>query len=378
MKRKLLYIGMFLLLSTATSFAQIEKEIDQSKVQQIRNGREYLLEKFLERDYDKVKEIKDYLLGLETEDYIALYPWELRYILFWTQEFDALSSSFRQENEAFNAELNEKIGPNSYQLSRKLYLRCVEDEHLLRVYLQEATMPSEDKDFLTLFLDWDLKPSDAENMNTCNKLADQFLANYPNSDYEWFVRHKIRNVYVENWGWGMGASFCAGLTTGRFARSISGMGMNIDLIYRKLGLTLGYETVDGKTAVEVPYSISSVPYVYPKGSRGYLFVSHADVKYFVIEKEQLRLAPFVGFGGVLQSYPNDQIEGSDLKDQKSFNWAGNAGLCFDIKCYSVGFFKGYIRLKYQFDVAFPNGSPSTIHMLSLGLTYIVREKQRDL
>ena len=58
MNRKLLFIGMLLLFSTATAFAQIEKEIDQSKSEQIRKGREYLLEKFLDRDYDKVKEIR--------------------------------------------------------------------------------------------------------------------------------------------------------------------------------------------------------------------------------------------------------------------------------------------------------------------------------
>ena len=86
MKRIILILT--LLLPTAFSaFAQIEDEIQQSRKEKIEKGRAYLLEKFLDRDYDKVREIKDYLLELEDDNYVALTPIELWHTLFWTKEF---------------------------------------------------------------------------------------------------------------------------------------------------------------------------------------------------------------------------------------------------------------------------------------------------
>ena len=376
MKRKLLFIGMLLLFSTATAFAQIEKEIDQSKSEQIRRGREYLLEKFLDRDYEKVKEIKDYLLSLETDDYKSLALFEFWHILFWTQEFDALTESFRQVDSAFAAKQEKTVLPPRDQLREQLYRRSMEDEHLLRFNLQEAHLPEEDEAFLNLYLDWDLKPTTPEYIEKCNELADAFLAQYPNSDYEWFVRHMIRKVFVDKkWGWGMGMDLCSGLSTGTISKPIGGLGLSLDIFYRKFDFMLGYEVVFGKTVVDVPYTINSVPEIYPKGSHSNTIVWYATLAYPVLEKKRLRLAPFVGIGGVADSYPDDKVPGSNLKNQGEHYWTGNAGLCFDIKgrlAYDVGM----TRIKYMFSMTLPNAPISTMHTISVGWTYVIRGKER--
>ena len=377
MKIKMLFIGMLLLFSTATAFAQIEKEIDQSKSEQIRRGREYLLEKFLDRDYEKVKEIKDYLLGLETDDYKALALFELWHILFWTQEFDALTESFRQVDSAFAAKQEKTVIPPRDQLREQLYRRSMEDEHLLRFNLQEAHLPAEDEAFLNLYLDWDLKPiNNPENTEKCNELADKFLAQYPNSDYEWFVRHMIRKVFVDKKrGWGMGMDLGSGLSTGTFARPIGGIGLSLDFFYGKFDFMLGYEVVFGKTVVDVPYTINSVPEIYPKGSHSNTIVWYADLAYPVWEKKRLRLAPFVGISGVSDSYPDDKVPGSTLKYQGEHRWTGNVGLCLDIKgrlAYDVGM----TRFKYMFSMTMPNAPISTMHTISVGWTYVIRGKER--
>ena len=59
MRRKIFLLGFLLSIMIMPSFAQIDDEIQQSKTEQVRKGREYLTEKFLDRDYEKVKEIKD-------------------------------------------------------------------------------------------------------------------------------------------------------------------------------------------------------------------------------------------------------------------------------------------------------------------------------
>ena len=94
MKRTFLTLTI-LLATVFSAFAQIENEILQSKKEKIAKGRVYLLEKFLDRDYDKVKETKDYLLGLEDDNYVAIAPMELWHVLFWTKEFDALTTDIR-------------------------------------------------------------------------------------------------------------------------------------------------------------------------------------------------------------------------------------------------------------------------------------------
>ena len=96
MRRKLFLLGFLLSIMIMPSFAQIDDEIQQSKTEQVRKGREYLTEKFLDRDYEKVKEIKDYLLTFETEEFKAFKPHELWHILLWTQEYEALETAFRQ------------------------------------------------------------------------------------------------------------------------------------------------------------------------------------------------------------------------------------------------------------------------------------------
>ena len=378
MKRKLLFIGMLLLFSTATAFAQIENEIDQSKSEQIRKGREYLLEKFLDRDYDKVKEIKDYLLGLETDDYKALAQFELWHILFWTQEFDALTTSFRQVDSAFAADAEKKVIPPYDQLREQLYRRSVEDEHLLRFNLQEAHLSAEDEAFLNLYLDWDLKPITLENIEKCNESADKFLAQYPDSDYDWFVRHMIRRVFVDkNWGWGFGLDLCTGISTGTFARPIGGLGLSLDVLYKKLDFMLGYEVIFGKTVVDVPYTNNSVPTIYPKGSHSNTIVWYANLSYPVWENKRWRLAPFIGVGGEVDTYPQNQYQypESDLNKKESHTWTGNVGLCLDRQGEFLDG-PGVMRIKYQLGVGLPDGQVATMHVFSLGWTGILRGKER--
>ena len=182
MKRSI--FTLVLLFATAFSaFAQIEEEIQQSKVEKISKGRAYLLEKFLDRDYDKVMEAKDYLLTLEDDNYAVFAPAEYWHVLLWTKEFDELTSSMRAFDSTQFVAYKNKVKPQRDQLSEQVSRRSIEDEHLLRFNLQEAQLPAEDFDFLSLFLDWDLKPYSPENQKQWNEKSDKFLEEfYINSD----------------------------------------------------------------------------------------------------------------------------------------------------------------------------------------------------
>lgn len=391
MRRKLFLLGLLMAIMPMSVFAQIEIEIDQSKSEQVRKGRDYLLEKFLDRDYDKVKEIKDYLRGLETEDFLAFIPAEYWQILLWTREYDVLLAEFRQIDSAYITALNKKVMPYRGRLMDQLYRRSMEDEHQLRFYLQEAQLSQEDYDFLSLFLDWDLKPDSQRGYSNyygfrclggcngdkeINELADKFLAQYPHSDYEWFVRHFIRFKYDKSdFGIGMGIDLCTGLSSGVFPKPVGGFGVNMDVYYRKYILMLGMDILYSRSRVDVPYTINSVPHIYPQGSEIDMVVLYADLSYPIIEKEKIRLAPYLGIGAIVENIPDDKEEGSTLKKQGNEYLSYNAGLCFDIKRRFLGDERIW-RIKYHFGMSFPDGSIATVNLISVGWNVDLRWSKR--
>ena len=341
MKRNVLLLT--LLFATAfPAFAQIEEEIQQSKAERIAKGRAYLLEKFLDRDYDKVKEAKDYLLTLEDDNYAVFAPAEYWLVLLWTKEFDELTSSMRAFDSTQFEVFKNKVKPQRDQMGEQVSRRCVEDEHLLRFNLQEAQLPAEDFDFLSLFLDWDLKPYTAENQKELNEKSDKFFADYPNSDYEWFVKHTIRRSYLidSDWGWGMGFDLCSGFSTGSLARPLFGIGLNFDIAYRRLFLFLGYDIMAANTRVDQPLVGGGTC---PSGTHTNWMPMYANLGYAVVDNQSIRVTPFVGVGGIIETYGTQKHPEYEELEKNLFLYQG--GLSFDIKTHGR-LEDGYIRIRY--------------------------------
>lgn len=344
MKRIILILT--LLLPTAfSSFAQIEDEIQQSRKEKIEKGRAYLLEKFLDRDYDKVREIKDYLLELEDDNYVALTPIELWHTLFWTKEFDALTADMRQVDSARLEAFSNKVKPQKDALGEQLYRRCIEDEHLLRFSLEDAQLSPEDFDFLTLFLDWDLKPYSTENQEQWNEKSDKFLADYPNSDYEWYVRHLIR-VKMETEDWVLG--FNIGLGSGVFTRDLHewmkgtmGGCIALEASYKRVRFAAYFDGVDIKLR-ENPSE---------KGD-GSLIALNLSVGYDLVGTRRISLTPFaaVGVGKV-----SSKVLGSIPELVPLTKWRMNyeVGADFDFR-FSGSRTEGplplFVRLRYWYDM----------------------------
>ena len=392
MKRHILLLA--LLFATAfPSFAQIENEILQSKTEKIAKGRAYLLEKFLDRDYDKVKEIKDYLMTLEDDNYVALRPAELWRILSWTKEFDELTTLLRRSDSAYmkaNAEygyfderFGTKVFPGWDGLGTQLQRRSAEDKHLLQFGLQEADLTPEDKAFLTMFLDWLFVKNTYlikdENQTRLNEMANRFLSDYPNSDYEWFVRNLIRKQYVENdWGGGYGMNVCSGVSTGAFTRPVFGFGIGFDVLYKRFDLSLSADIMMSTTKTDQTYSFDGESgLVYPKGSNCNWTLPYADLSYKVFDGNRVALAPFVGIGGLFESYPNNKEKEPEYKDLEKNYLLYRAGLIFDIKSRGLDFSKGAFRFKYEFGLSgLGDGQISTVHLFSVGWSEFERGNKR--
>ena len=383
MKQKILILTFFFAM-VFSGFAQIEVEIQQSKTEKIAKGRAYLLEKFLDRDYDKVKEIKDYLMTLEDDNYIAFWPSELYHILQWTKEYGELTSLLRSMDSAYFSvpdNTKKKVLPEYDDLYKQLYLRGLEDKHLLQFGLQEADLTPEDRAFLTMFLDWlfvekhylvrDIQKD--ENQTRVNEVATRFLSDYPNSDYEYFVRHAIRKQYVENdWGWGMGLDICGGFLSGSLKdkfKPIFGLGISVDVLYKKFLLNLGYDIIISDTKLDQAYSGG----IYPAGSRDNVMNFYADLGYRIVDGRVISIAPFVGIGGAWDTYGYGQQD-YKLSELDKFYTTYQAGMIFDIKPRRLGITN--IRIKYNCGIAPINGSISTVNVISVGGTGIIRKSKR--
>ena len=349
-------------------YAQIEEEILQSKGTKIEKGRAFLLEKFMDRDYEKVTEAKDYLLGLEDEHYVALAPMELCQILMWTREFDALTVYMRQVDSTFDASLNNKVMPANDELRKQLYRRSVEDEHLLRFNVEEADVSAEDKAYLTLFLDWLVTPFSYKNQNELDDKSEKFLENYPDSDYKWFVQHVISTQAAkankDNWGWGMGLDLCGGFVTGKLSETMTpivGLGLSFALAYKKLLMELGYDIVLSKTKVDKPYSTG----VYEAGRHNTLFNFYLDVSHPVYSGKRLSVSPVLGVGGCWETYSDKRLSYDETGELEKFYPTVRAGLLLSIKTHGA-FEGGSIGIKYHCGLSNFGGSVSAIHMISVG------------
>lgn len=341
MKRKILLL-ILLFAAAFPAFAQIEEEIQQSKTEKIAKGRAYLLEKFLDRDYGKVKEIKDYLLELEDDNYCALAPMELWHVMLWTKEFEVLAADMKQVDPVRTEAFSNKVKPEKDELGKQLYRRSVEDEHLIRFSLQEAQLPAEDNEFLTLFLDWDLKQNSSENQKQWNERVDKFLADYPNSGYKWYANNIIRQPYLvdSDWGFGMGFNLCSGFSTGSLAQPIIGFGLDFDIAYKRLFMFLGYHIMAANTRIDQHLSDGGLC---PKGTHVGWMPMYADLGYAVVDNHSTRITPFVGIGGIMETYGTQKHPEYEELEKNMFLYQG--GLSFDIKTYGR-LQDGFIRIRY--------------------------------
>ena len=354
--------------------AQIEEEILQSKNTKIEKGRAFLLEKFMDRDYEKVTEVKNYLLGLEDEHYVAIAPMELCQILMWTCEFDALTAYMRQIDSTFDASMNDKIMPGHDELSKQLYRRSVEDEHLLRFNVEETIISAEDKAFLTLYLDWFVTTS-YKNQSELDEKSETFLKNYPESDYKWFVQHVIstqanHQAKRSNWNWGLGLDLCGGYVTGKLSETMTpiiGLGLSFSLAYKKFMMELGYDVVLSKTKVGQPISTG----VYEAGSHNSLFNFYLDASYPVFSGKRLSVSPVLGVGGCWETYSDKRLSYDEVEELEKFYPVARAGLQLSIKTHGA-FEGGFFRIKYHCGLSNYGGSVSAIHMISVGGMGLIR------
>jgi hypothetical protein len=212
---KRIFITLFLGVATLQLFCQvdnIEQQIlnyDDSKSVIISKGRSLLLDKFLENDIEKVREIKNYLIEKgEDEDYVALYRDEYWLILYWTKEYEQLLNSVKSYSpnsydeyrsysyswRGYRGWDDKRIYPMRDVLFDKLLQSSIENEFEIINQIKSADIDLEEKRFLQLNFASLIKKRESY-IDTLNLQAESFKETYPSSEYNdyirYFIKHKV-------------------------------------------------------------------------------------------------------------------------------------------------------------------------------------------
>ena len=243
---------------------------EDSKSSIISKGRNLLLDKFIEGDLNKVKEIKDYLIKTEDSDYFALYPDEYWLILYWTKDYNELAEVIQQFDSLKNDSYRTRIRPLNDMLYSKLNEKSLNNEIQLKKQLQDSELDAETKKVLSMNLDvllLDNKGKTIYARDSINEQADIFLETYSQSKYEDFTKKYIRFKLVpRDWGFACelfsGYSVYTGNLSDNYTNNVP-FGVAFDICYKNFELYLrGYIGVN-KTKKDFDYSLGT----WEKGSR---------------------------------------------------------------------------------------------------------------
>lgn len=390
---------LVLLLSSNYIFSQVDSiktqilEYEDTKSIIISKGRKLLLDKFIEGDLQKTREIKDYLMQTEDEDYIALYPAEYWFTLYWTGEYIKLANDIQNFDSARIVSYESRIHPDKDMLFDKLKEKTVENEALIKKQVQNSALDTETKQILILNLNWLLldNKEDIFAQDSLNLQADKFLSNYTSSKYEDFTKKYIRyKLYPKKWGFAFeffsGYSIYTGNLSNNFNNNIP-IGVAFDVCYKNFELYLRDYIGFNKTKKDFTYSQG----VWEKGSRAMVFLPEASLGYVVYNDNRLKISPFAGIGSMDISPPtNDTNEIPELKEVSlEFTTTYILGFNFDIKfgpkhvpAYQPKTSYGFIRVRYgysmpQFEKKY-NGMAGNMHYITIGFGGLGRGLKREL
>lgn len=393
-----LKLTLILVLLSNCLFSQIDSiqsqimDYEDSKSTIISKGRNLLLDKFIEGDLNKVKEIKDFLKKTEDDNYIAFYPYEYWLVLYWTKDYKELARviQYWSFDKAFS--YNRKILPLDDMLYDKLAEKTFENELLIEEQIQNSELDAETKQILIINLDYLLieKRKDIYAQDALNEKVDEFIETYALSKFENFTKKYVKHKLVPN-DWGMSFEFFSGYSqfTGNLSESFTNnipLGVAFDICYKNFELYLRDYIGINKTKKDFGYSLGT----WEKGSRSTVFLPEASVGYVIYNDNRFKFSPFAGIGAMnIGPTSNASEKIPELDEVKlEFTTTYMIGVNFDIKfgpkhtpANSPKTSYGFIRIRYAYNIPrFENkydGMTGNMHYITIGFGGMSRGMKRE-
>lgn len=395
---KVFKIAMILILFSNCLFSQVDSiksqimKYEDSKSTLISKGRELLLDRFIEGDIKKVKEIKDYLVKTEDNDYFAFYPSEYWFVLYWTKDYSELVKNIQNFDSSSIASYNTRIRPLNDMLYPKLKEKSFENETQIKKQINDSELDLETKQILILNLDWLLLETRKElnAQDSINKKADNFLKTFSPSKFDKFTKKYIRYKLIPR-NWGMTFEFFSGYSiyTGNLSKNYTNnipVGVAFDICYKNFELYLRDYIGFNKTKRDFEYSLGT----WAKGSRTMVFLPEASLGYVVCSNNRLKISPFAGISSMDISPPSKETEKTpELKEVSlEFTTTYIFGINFDIKFgpkhtfgYKPKTSYGFMRIRYGYSIPrFEkkyDGMTGNMHYITIGFGGMSRGVKRE-
>ena len=391
----ILILSPFFMTGQTDSLQKVFKDYENSKSEVISKWRRLFLDKFMEGDLRKVREIKNYLVyEVENEDYAVFYPAEYWLILYWTQEYNQLTHSIMNYDSLQIISFRQKIKPQQDYLYVELVRKTRNSIPMNDFYIRLSGITAIDKDFLSLNLRFLVTGNDFPGItqDSLNTMADTFLEKYPKSAYENFIRKNIRIKYKPA-KWGLGVEFFSGygIFSNDLAKNFTNtipIGVAFDIYYLNFVLYLRDFIGFSYTKKDITYDDGA----WEKGSQVRVYLPEASLGYVVFNNRYLKIAPFAGIASTsIGSTDHDKKEEPDLKKADlEFTTTYAAGLNFDIKLSgwkkSKRTYKSeqnywYVRVRYaltlpQFDWKYADYN-GVMNYITVGIGSLTRKIKRD-
>ncbi len=335
----LIFLFIIALLLNASEDIDLEREILQYKDQDleiITNSRRIIIDCLESDSLDKISEIEEYLLkNYQSKDYVALYPEEIIMIYFITGKYDLIIEEFQSEIEYFETgyfPLERKIYPPNDWLYLNLIDYVNEHKESLRETLINTDMDGFQKDFIWLLILNFLYDEDGNiTVDYINNKSNLYLAKYPDSIYEGYIRNYLRYVYKLG-NFGLGFEFFSGygkfhgdmnkLFTGNVA-----LGVAFDISYKDLTFYLrDYIGVGCKTRKSFEYKGD-----WKKDLKQNVYKAEISAGYPLLENNRFKLSAFGGVSAMGISPPEIEQEDEENDVRIEFSLAYDFGLNLDLK-----------------------------------------------
>lgn len=412
MKRYLLLSVLFFLLSSTTFLSaqqndSLRNEIlnyPNSDMELISKGRALTIEYLKKGDLPALKEVKEYLAHEVGGPYKAYLPVEYWLLSFWTEDYGVLLNEAKLLSSDIDLETGYFKFPENYhpspllnmlsehdQLSYEVAKKSAESYTPLSVSIDAAQLNDEEKEFLKMWLYSILfsptNMGDEAGMEEINKMADNFINTYKNSEYNAYTRRFIRyRLRRSNWGYGyelfLGYNAFSGDLSRQFTNNMAG-GFAFNVLYRDFELSLRFNY----TSAEAKKEITNKGVTWPAGIRGSLVGADLALHYPIYQNRNIKLQPFIGIGGMGISPTEQEIkkdpELENFKELSTFNYLAGIELKLNSWSPGVDFTRnggGYLGLRYTYYM--PNyGSKydmlgGNMHMITLSFGGFFRPMNR--
>lgn len=361
----------------------------------IHNGRKMLIDKLVNGDINKVRQLKNALLLAENDKYLTFYPYEIRLLLYYLGEYDELQYYINSYDDGVVEQLKLKIKPAADDLESTVLAVVRKNRTNIEGDILKHVENVEKRDFLTMNLHYLIGGKDYPDITreSLNADADAFLKNHPDSRYVGYTRQYIRyEMVTSKWGYGFEFFSGYGLATGNLYNSFHShvpLGVAFDVLYKNWTLYLRDYIGIGSTHADIAVKGT----VWPNATKANTMIPEATLGYMLPIKGKLHLSPFAGVGGLILSPTESQKDESYYKQVGELGrFAEIAGVNLDIKLgktsggYPMAMYneEGFWFLRIRYGYVMTNlgklypGLSGNMHYLTIGIGGQGRRIKRDL